>query len=114
MRRHSTLVQAKLTYSNRPRSSLWRQSGYGFHHLLADDVGLASGINAVGFDFTDRYIYGYDTTNLKIVRLGKDFQAETLNVAGLPSHTFLLAMFIITFTTYIAKAKDYFPLIYHR
>ncbi|MCA2494003.1 LruC domain-containing protein, partial [Vibrio sp. 2175-1] len=36
--------------------------------LLADDVGLASGINAVGFDFTDRYIYGYDTTNLKIVR----------------------------------------------
>lgn len=58
--------------------------------LLADDVGLASGINAVGFDFTDRYIYGYDTTNLKIVRLGKDFQAETLNVAGLPSHTFFV------------------------
>ncbi|EVU11457.1 hypothetical protein D046_7364B, partial [Vibrio parahaemolyticus V-223/04] len=23
-------------------------------------------------------------------------------------------MFIITFTTYIEKAKDYFPLIYHR
>ncbi len=58
--------------------------------LLADDVGLTSGINAVGFDFTDRYIYGYDTTNLKIVRLGKDFQAETLNVAGLPSHTFFV------------------------
>ncbi|UTZ29231.1 LruC domain-containing protein [Vibrio campbellii] len=57
--------------------------------LLEDDTGLASGINGVGFDFTDRYIYGYDTTNKKIVRLGKDFQAETLSVSGLPTdHTF--------------------------
>ena len=57
--------------------------------LLEDDTGLASGINSVGFDFTDRYIYGYDTTNKKIVRLGKDFQAETLSVSGLPTdHTF--------------------------
>ncbi|TMX42879.1 LruC domain-containing protein [Vibrio rotiferianus] len=59
--------------------------------LLEDDTGLASGINGVGFDFTDRYIYGYDTTNKKIVRLGKDFQAETLNVSGLPTdHTFFV------------------------
>ncbi|MDF2152744.1 LruC domain-containing protein [Vibrio sp. CAU 1672] len=58
--------------------------------LLEDDTGLASGINAVGFNFTDRYIYGYDTTNLTIVRLGKNFQAETLNVSGLPSHTFFV------------------------
>ncbi|BBM66478.1 LruC domain-containing protein [Vibrio alfacsensis] len=57
--------------------------------LLEDDTGLASGINGVGFDFEDRYIYGYDTSNKKIVRLGKDFQAETLNVSGLPSdHSF--------------------------
>ncbi|NMV12125.1 LruC domain-containing protein, partial [Vibrio parahaemolyticus] len=53
--------------------------------LLEDDTGLASGINGVGFNFTDRYIYGYDTTNKKIVRLGKDFQAETLDVSGLPT-----------------------------
>lgn len=57
--------------------------------LLEDDTGLALGINGVGFNFTDRYIYGYDTTNKKIVRLGQDFQAETLNVSGLPTdHTF--------------------------
>lgn len=57
--------------------------------LLEDDTGLASGINGVGFNFTDRYIYGYDTTNKKIVRIGNDFQAETLNVSGLPTdHTF--------------------------
>ncbi|NOI10948.1 LruC domain-containing protein [Vibrio alginolyticus] len=57
--------------------------------LLEDDTGLASGINGVGFNFTDRYIYGYDTTNKKIVRLGQDFQAETLDVSGLPTdHTF--------------------------
>lgn len=57
--------------------------------LLQSDTGLNANINGVGFDFDSRYIFGYDTTNRAIVRLGKDFQAETLNTNGLPSdHTF--------------------------
>ena len=57
---------------------------------LEDDTGIGNAnINGVGFDFSDRYIYGYDTTNKRLVRLGKDFQAQTLKTKGLPKdHTF--------------------------
>lgn len=59
--------------------------------LLQSDTGLNANINGVGFDFEDRYIYGYDTTNRRIVRLGQDFQAEVLNTRGLPTdHTFFV------------------------
>ncbi|WP_375754017.1 LruC domain-containing protein [Vibrio sp. HN007] len=59
--------------------------------LLQGDTGLNANINGVGFDFNSRYIFGYDTTNRAIVRLGKDFQAETLNTNGLPTdHTFFV------------------------
>ncbi|WP_047047902.1 LruC domain-containing protein [Vibrio mexicanus] len=61
----------------------------GQYQLLEGDTGLNANINGVGFDFEDRYIYGYNTSNKTLVRLGKDFQAETLNASGLPSdHTF--------------------------
>lgn len=57
--------------------------------LLEDDTGMNANINGVGFDFDDRYIYGYDTTNKRLVRLGQDFQAEVVNTSGLPTeHTF--------------------------
>ncbi|MGR5335132.1 LruC domain-containing protein [Vibrio gigantis] len=57
--------------------------------LLEDDTGMNANINGVGFDFQDRYIYGYDTTNKRLVRLGQDFQAEVINTSGLPTdHTF--------------------------
>lgn len=57
---------------------------------LENDTGIGNAnINGVGFDFTDRYIYGYDTTNKRLVRLGQDFQAQILNTSGLPTdHTF--------------------------
>lgn len=61
----------------------------GSTSLLQGDTGLNANINGVGFDFDSRYIFGYDTTNKAIVRLGQDFQAETLNTQGLPTaHTF--------------------------
>lgn len=57
--------------------------------LLEDDTGTTANVNGVGFNFTDRYIYGYDTTNKKIVRMGKDFQVADVNTSGLPTdHTF--------------------------
>ncbi|MGF1754694.1 LruC domain-containing protein [Vibrio makurazakiensis] len=59
--------------------------------LLEDDTGMDVGINAVGFDFEDRYIYGYNTSDKQIVRLGKDFQAEVVNTIDLPTdHTFFV------------------------
>ncbi|MGF1696405.1 LruC domain-containing protein [Vibrio lamellibrachiae] len=60
----------------------------GETNLLEGNTGTTGNINAVGFDFEDKYIYGYDTTHKEVVRLGKDFQSETLNVTGLPDHTF--------------------------
>ncbi|MEF1228835.1 GEVED domain-containing protein, partial [Vibrio fortis] len=57
--------------------------------LLQSDTGMNANINGVGFSFDDRYIYGYDTTNKRIVRLGSNFQAEVVNTSGLPTdHTF--------------------------
>lgn len=53
--------------------------------LLQGDTGLAGNINGVGFDFDSRYIYGYDTTNKQIVRLGDDFQYSEINTIGLPT-----------------------------
>ncbi|MBF4438133.1 LruC domain-containing protein, partial [Vibrio anguillarum] len=59
--------------------------------LLQSNTGLNGNINAVGFDFQDRYIYGYDTNNKRLVRLGSDFQVETLNTLGLPQdYTFFV------------------------
>nr|WP_086938471.1 LruC domain-containing protein [Thaumasiovibrio occultus] len=57
----------------------------GSSELLADDTGTNGNINGVGFNFTDRYIYGFDTTNFQVVRVGGDYQREVLNVSGLPS-----------------------------
>ncbi|WP_394239695.1 LruC domain-containing protein [Vibrio astriarenae] len=53
--------------------------------LLQGDTGTTANVNGVGFDFDSRYIFGYDTTNKKIVRLGKDFQVEDINTNGLPT-----------------------------
>ncbi len=61
----------------------------GSTSLLQSDTGMNVNINGVGFDFDNRYIYGYDTSNKRIVRLGSDFQAEVVNTSGLPTdHTF--------------------------
>ncbi len=63
----------------------------GTSTLLQGDTGTSANINGVGFDFNSRYIYGYDTTNKQLVRLGKDFKVQNLNTSGLPSeYTFFV------------------------
>ena len=59
----------------------------GSYSLLEDFVGINGNINAVGFNFDDRYIYGFNTSSYQVVRIGGDFQAEILNVTGLPANT---------------------------
>ena len=56
----------------------------GSYSVLADDSGVEANINGLGFDQQDRYLYGFNTTHLQMVRMGGDFQAETLNLSGLP------------------------------
>ncbi|MBY6188603.1 LruC domain-containing protein [Marinobacter hydrocarbonoclasticus] len=52
---------------------------------LAASTGLDGTINAVGFNETDRYLYGFHKQSLDVVRVDRDFQAQTLGVTGLPS-----------------------------
>ncbi|WP_282176743.1 LruC domain-containing protein [Vibrio nereis] len=59
--------------------------------LMQANTGTSSNINAVGFDFDSRYIFGYDTTLKQIVRLGKDFISTPVATSGLPTdHTFFV------------------------
>ncbi|WP_200796932.1 LruC domain-containing protein [Vibrio quintilis] len=63
----------------------------GMTTLIQGDTGMASNINGVGFDFDSRYIFGYDTTQKRIVRLDKNFQASVIPTIGLPTdHTFFV------------------------
>lgn len=59
--------------------------------LLQADTGTSSNINAVGFDFHSRYIFGYDTTLRQIVRLDSNFEVSPIATSGLPTdHTFFV------------------------
>ncbi|PSV27420.1 LruC domain-containing protein [Photobacterium sp. GB-56] len=44
---------------------------------------MASQVNAVGFNVTDSYIYGYDVNNEEIVRINQLFDFETIPVTGI-------------------------------
>jgi LruC domain-containing protein len=59
----------------------------GQYELLSNDSSLPGNINAVGFNFTDRFIYGFNTSLFSVVKIDRYFQAEELNVTGLPSNT---------------------------
>lgn len=73
----------------------------GTDSILQNDVGLLPGtsnignVNGVGFDdyiaedgTSYRYLYGFNTTNLKFVRLNSEFQQTELVVTNQPSGTF--------------------------
>ena len=59
----------------------------GNYELLEDDSGISANINGLGFDQQDRYLYGFNTTDLQMVRMDGDFQAQILNLRGLPEDT---------------------------
>lgn len=76
----------------------------GSFNLLEDYVGIDGNVNGVGFNFIDRYIYGFNTTTYDVVRIGGDFQAEVLGVTGLPENT----------TFYVGDVADNYYFIYRK
>ena len=76
----------------------------GTNSVLQSDTGLNANINGVGFNETDRYIYGFDTTNYNVVRLGQDFKATTLSVTGLPADK----------TFYVGDVYEHYYYIYRK
>jgi len=76
----------------------------GSYSLLQNYVGIDGNINAVGFNFIDRYIYGFNTTSYQVVRVDGSFQATVLNVSGLPANT----------TFYVGDVADNYYYVYHQ
>lgn len=62
----------------------------GSYALLQNDAGMAGNINAVGFNQIDRYLYGFNTTTMNIVKLDRNFQANVLPVNNLPGGKFFV------------------------
>lgn len=78
-------------FQGKPVSSYGVNLVTGSFQLIEDDSGVNANINGVGFDESDRYLYGFDTTNYQVVRMDSDFQVQPLNVTGLPvNNTFFV------------------------
>lgn len=60
----------------------------GDYTLLSGDLGTNNKINAVGFNFTDNYIYGWGYEWGTLVRIGDDFQATPLTLTNNPGANF--------------------------
>ncbi|GAA4879671.1 LruC domain-containing protein [Ferrimonas pelagia] len=52
--------------------------------LLAGSTGISGTVNAVGFDESERYIYGFSKDLKDVVQIDSDFQATAQGVTGLP------------------------------
>lgn len=61
----------------------------GLVTTLQTDDGLGGdSINAIAFNSTDKYIYGFDRNELALVKLDSDFKATVLNFTNPPTNNF--------------------------
>ena len=83
----STCPSKAFLFQGNPVSTYGVNLVTGNYQLIEDDSGIDANINGLGFDEQDRYLYGFNTTHLQMVRMNSDYQVETLNVTGLPTNT---------------------------
>lgn len=83
----STCPSKAFLFQGNPVSSYGVNLVTGSYQLIEDDPGISANVNGLGFDQQDRYLYGFNTTDMQMVRMGSDFQVETLNLSGLPGNT---------------------------
>ncbi|MDO6499955.1 LruC domain-containing protein [Photobacterium sanguinicancri] len=63
----------------------------GNYSIKQTDTGAGGTINAVGFNETDRYIYGWNKNSSTVTRINQAFKVENLTVlSGLPSKNFFV------------------------
>lgn len=62
----------------------------GSNKVLRDNMNTFERINGIGFNLFDRFIYGWGYENRTMIRIGKDFQAQQLEVSGLPDTDFFV------------------------
>lgn len=80
----STCPSKAFLFQGNPVASYGVNLVTGSFQLIEDEPGVNANINGLGFDEQDRYLYGFNTSSLTVVRMDSDFQVETLNVSGLP------------------------------
>lgn len=74
-------------------------------------IGLGqSGFNAAGFSENDGYLYGYDSENQRVLRMGSDFQAEVVSVSNLPSYGFIAGDVYDDYLYFYNKSKGIFKI----
>lgn len=83
----TTCPSKAFLFQGNPVSSYGVNLVTGSYRLIEDDPGIDANINGLGFDEQDRYLYGFNTTHLAVVRMDSEHQVETLNVTGLPTST---------------------------
>jgi LruC domain-containing protein len=80
----STCPSKAFLFQGNPVASYGVNLVTGNYELLEDNPGIAANINGLGFNEQDRYLYGFNTTDLEMVRMGSDFQVEKLKLKRLP------------------------------
>ncbi|GLS91280.1 LruC domain-containing protein [Psychromonas marina] len=87
----STCPSKAFLFQGKPVASYGVNLVTGSFQLIEDNPGINANINGLGFDEQDRYLYGFNTTDLQVVRMDSDFQVQALNVSGLPAdYTFFV------------------------
>ena len=81
----STCPSKAFLFQGNPVSSYGVNLVTGNYELMQDDPGISANINGLGFDEQDRYLYGFNTTHLQMVRMDNDFKVTTLSLSGLPA-----------------------------
>lgn len=100
----STCPSKAFLFQGKPVASYGINLVTGNYDLIEDDPGINANINGLGFDEQDRYLYGFDTSNLQMVRMGSDFQVITLNLSGLPADT----------TFFVGDVADHYYYLYRK
>ncbi|WP_064604611.1 LruC domain-containing protein [Photobacterium sp. J15] len=57
----------------------------GNYETVSTDTGASGVINAVGFNETDRFLYGWNKAAKTITRINQAYQVDDLTVSGLPA-----------------------------
>ena len=83
----STCPSKAFLFQGKPVATYGVNLVTGSYQLIEDDSGINANINGIGFDEEDRYLYGFNTSHLNLVRMGSDYQVQTLNLTGLPEST---------------------------
>ncbi|HHB1596092.1 TPA: LruC domain-containing protein [Vibrio campbellii] len=83
----------------------------GTYNLEVASIGLGqSGFNAAGFSENDGYLYGYDSENQRVLRMGSDFQGEVVSVSNLPSYGFIAGDVYDDYLYFYNKSKGIFKI----